>query len=205
VAVSRRGFLAAAAAAPIGATLWRPAEAPPPAGVVCALEESRAGFSRYAAVSGSEVMTGSRLLVVPGAVGWDESLPARVREGRLVVFESAAGFGDTSAFARQREGLRAAFGLEIEAPVAPWEEGPRPAYVDFHWPVAARVRDFSSVVAVRGGETAGHLGSRVVAACRRLGAGTFVFLGSAIGPALWTADPHAEAWLDAVVAASRRA
>jgi len=204
VAVSRRSFLAAAAAAPMGATL-RPLATATPAGVACALEESRAGFTRHVAGSVSGARAGSRLLVLPGAVGWDASLAARVIEGTVVVFESAAGFGGASAFALQREGLRSAFGLAIEPPREPWETGPRPAYVDLVWPVPARVRDFSSVVAVRGGETVGRLGSLPVAARRRLGAGTFVFLGSPVGPALWANDPQAQAWLRTVMAASGRA
>jgi hypothetical protein len=202
VAVSRRGFLAAAAAAPIGAVL-RPfpvATAAAGRGVVCALDESRAGFARHLGMP--DLLSGPGLLVLPGAVGWDESLPMRVREGAVVVFESAAGFGGASAFALQREGLRSAFGLAIEPPGEPWGTLPRPAYVDLVWPVAARVRDFSSVVVVRGGETVGRLGSVPVAARRRRGRGTFVFLGSPVGPALWAGDPQAHAWLAAVIAAT---
>jgi hypothetical protein len=195
--VTRRGFLAAAGAAPLGPAF---ASWPRCATSLCALPESRAGWD--AALAGS---TRWHLVVLPAAVGWDDSLLWRVRSGATVIFESAAGFGDARAFAEQRTGLRSAFGLTIDEPTSLWKAAPSPGYLDLRWPLAAKVRDFSSVVGVQGGETVGRLGPRPVAALQRRGAGAFLFLGSPVGPALWSRDPQAQAWLASVQTLGRDA
>jgi hypothetical protein len=192
--VSRRGFLGAALAAPLtGAFARRPGE-PRVGGAGCVLRESAAGFGRFLAGQGSH-----DILVFPGAVGWDRSIPSRVRAGATVIFESAAGFGGAGAFEAQQAGIEAAFGLSLERPVEVWSAGGRPRYVDLLWPVRVKVRDFSSLVPVRGGETIGALGALSVAALRREGAGRFLFVGSPVGPALWSGDTQARAWLSSVV------
>jgi hypothetical protein len=193
--ISRRGFLASAGATPLVGLSWLRRTAMAERGGACVLAESRAGFDEA-----PSHLEERRFLVFPGAVGWDDSLVERVRAGATVLFESAAGFGDATEFAAQRAGLLTAFDLTIEPPAEPWTDRGRPAYIDLHWPAVARLRDFSTVVRVRGGETVGRLGSFPVAARRRLGAGSFLFLGSPIGPALWSGDPQAHAWLGALVA-----
>ena len=95
--LSRRSFLGALAAAPLGRVLAGP---PPAPWLGCALPESRAGFAQ--ALAGRET-TG--VLVLPGAAGWDASIAARVRSGQLVIFESASGFTTAGAFQEQRAGL----------------------------------------------------------------------------------------------------
>jgi hypothetical protein len=140
-------------------------------------------------------------VVHPAAGGWEPSLAGEARSGRLVIFESAAGFGDRRAFEDQRAGLAGAFDLRIEAPVALWPDRTRPPYVDLAWPVRARVRDFSFATPVRGGEIVGRIGGLPVAALRRTGSGALLFLGSPIGPALWSGDAQAHAWLGSVVRA----
>lgn len=191
--ISRRGFLAAAAAAPLagGAHSWKA-----PVGsssLTCALDESRAGYD--IALRDSPTL---HLIVCPGAVGWDPTLVGRVRAGATVLFESAAGFGEAGAFDEQRAGLRSDFGLTIDAPNHLPSQAPRPAYIDLLWPTRVKVRDFSSLVTVRGGETIGTLGPLPVAALRREGAGRFLFVGSPVGPALWSGDRQAHAWLSSV-------
>jgi hypothetical protein len=193
VDVSRRIFLGAAAALPFGAAFAGPA-APAAAGCsTCALPESREGFAR--ALAGRDA---PELLVFPGAAGWDDSIACHVRSGRLVVFESASGFSDERALREQRAGLGAAFGLSIGQPIAVWREGRRPSYLDLAWPLRARIRDFSFAVPVRGGEAIGTIAGLPVAALRRAGAGALLFLGSAVGPALWSGDPQAHAWLSSL-------
>ena len=194
--LSRRRFLGALAAAPLGGALTGPALAAPSPCSTCVLAESRAGFAQ--ALAGREA---ADVLVFPGAVGWDDSIARQVRGGRLVVFESASGFAEAGAFREQRAGLRDAFGLRIEDPVTVWGESRRPSYLDLGWPVRARIRDFSFAVPVRGGEAVGSLGVLPVAARQRAGAGALLFLGSPVGPALWSGDPQAHAWLSSVLAA----
>jgi len=199
VTLSRRSFLGAlAAAAPLTRSLAEGTRAAPAASVSCALPESRLGFAL--ALAGRAAPD---VLVFPGAGGWDDSIVDRVRSGRLVIFESAAGFIGADAFRAQRDRLRSAFGLTIEAPVTLWSEGRRPAYADLVWPVPARVRDFSSAVPVRGGEAIGRIDGLPVAARQRAGAGALLFLGSPVGPALWSGDPQAHAWLSSVLAVTR--
>ncbi len=195
--VSRRRFLGALASAPLGGAFTGPTHPAASGCSTCALPESRAGFAR--ALAGREA---AHVLVFPGAAGWDDSIERRVRSGRLVIFESAAGFAEASALREQRAGLRDAFGLSIGHPVRVWGEGRRPSYLDLGWPVRARIRDFSFAVQVRGGEAVGRLGPLPVATLQRAGAGALLFLGSPVGPALGSGDPQAHAWLSSVLAAA---
>jgi hypothetical protein len=192
--VSRRGFLGAVLAAPLGGVLAKRPGGPPHGGAECVLRESAAGFGRFLADQGPH-----DVIAFPGAVGWDRSIPARVRAGATVIFESAAGFGDTRGFEAQQAGVAAAFGLSLEQPVDVGSAAGRPRYVDLLWPARAKVRDFSSLVPVRGGETIGALGALPVAALRREGAGRFLFVGSPVGPALWSGDEQARVWLSSLV------
>jgi hypothetical protein len=50
-------------------------------------------------------------------------------------------------------------------------------------------------------EVRDRLEGRPVAALRRTGSGAILFLGSPIGPALWSGDAQARAWLGSVLAA----
>lgn len=195
--LSRRAFLGALASTPLGPALVGRTLGAAPC-LTCVLPESRAGFER--ALAGRDT-TG--VLVLPGAAGWDASLAARVRGGRLVILESAAGFTGAGAFQEQRAGLRADFDLATEDPVGLWNGADRPPYLHLEWPLRAQVRDFSFAVPVRGGETIGVLGGLSVAALRRAGAGALLFLGSPVGPALGTGDPQAHAWLRSVLATAR--
>lgn len=198
---SRRDFLAAAAVvAPMGRAWGGTPPAPTPSCAQCVLPESRDGYRK--ALAGREQPR--NLAVVPAAAGWDPSLVEQVRNGQWVLFESAAGFGDAFSFEEQRVGLAKAFGLIMENPRAPWLEHSRPPYVQLRWPAPALVREFSSVVAVRGGETIGRFGDLTVAVLRRAGTGAFLFLGSPLGPALWSDDVGAHAWLTSVLAAAAR-
>lgn len=195
--VTRRGFLFAAASAPLAAGRVRGGPGGTRAdGARCLLPESRAGFE-----TALEVMRGAGALVLAAAGGWDPSLAREARSGRLVIFESAAGFGDRRAFEDQRAGLARDFDLRIEAPVSLWHDGTRPPYLDLVWPVRARIRDFSLTTPVRGGEVVGSIGGLPVAALRRTGSGALLFLGSPVGPALWSGDAQAHAWLGTVFAA----
>jgi hypothetical protein len=193
--VSRRGFLGAVASVPFAGVNVRQTLSAAAGGSTCALPESRAGFAQ--ALAGRDAPD---VLVFPGAAGWDDSIERRVRSGRLVIFESASGFAEASALREQRAGLKAAFGLVIEHPITMWSEGRRPSYLDLVWPVPVRIRDFSVAVPIRGGEAVGRLGALPVATLQRAGAGALLFLGSPVGPALWSGDPQAHKWLSSVLA-----
>jgi hypothetical protein len=193
--------MAAVAAAPVSRAFEATAlgaPSPPPA-PSCVLLESRAGFGK--ALAGRDH---PRLVVVPAAAGWDASLLKRARGGQWVLFESGAGFAAAGAFGEQREGLARSFDLTLEEPRAPWRDGPRPPYVSLQWPETALLRDFSSVVPVHGGETIGRFGALPVAALRRAGEGALLFLGSPLGPALWSDDARAHSWLQAFLAEATR-
>ena len=191
--LSRRSFLGVLAAVPLSRGFGGPAPGAAPLSATCALPESRAGFARALALRDTR-----DVLVFPGAAGWDESIEPQVRSGRLVIFESASAFVEPGRREEQRAGLRS-FGLTVEEPVALWSEDGRPSYVDLVWPVRTRVRDFSFATPVGGGETIGRLGELPMAALQRAGAGALLFLGSPVGPALWSGDPEAHAWLSSIL------
>ncbi len=195
MSVSRRSFLSAVAAAPFGPLVSGFGKEPAGPCARCVLPESRAGFAR-AMRAGAP----GRVFVLPAASGWDASVPRRVRSGQVVLFESGGGFADEKDRAAQREGLERAFDLRVGAPVALWGNGRRPSYVEYEWPVRARVRDYSVVMPVRGGQTIARVDGLGVAALVRVGAGALVFLGSPVGPGLWTGEAEALSWLAAVLA-----
>ena len=193
--LSRRRFLSALAVVPASRALGSPHPRRSEGCASCVLPESRAGYKK--ALAGRDP---PGLVIFPAAAGWDPSLPERVRSGQWVIFESGFGFADPKRFEEQRAGLEAAFGLSLEEPRALWDEGPRPPYVELEWPVRALVRDFSRVVPVRGGQTIGRVGDLKVAALRREGAGALLFLGSALGPVLWSDDARGQTWFESVLA-----
>ena len=87
------------------------------------------------------------------------------------------------------------FGLELDLPrILPAARIP---YVDYHWPVAVKVRDFSHIVPVRANakEVIASFDGIPVAA-RRSG---FIFLGSPIGPALLAGDREAHLWFSQLI------
>jgi hypothetical protein len=136
--------------------------------------------------------------VVPAAAGLTEDLMTRlarhVQQGGWLIFESAAGFG---GFEAQREQLARHFGVTIAPPVDLWAGNRSVPYVDYHWPVRTKVRDFSNVVPVHAAaaEIIGTIANIPVAA--RLG--RLVFLGSPIGPSLLAGDREAHLWFSALL------
>jgi hypothetical protein len=170
----------------------------PVAEPTCLLPESRAGFAK--ALAGRDLRN---LRIWPAAGGWSAAFVEQARSGALVILESGSGFSSAGAFEEQRAGLEA-MGLTLEPPLALWRDGNRSPYFDLEWPARARVRDFSVVVPVRGGEAIGRIGHVPAAALRRTGAGALLVLGSPLGPALWSDDAQACAWLSSVCAAAAK-
>lgn len=230
--IDRRTFLTlagagAAAAFPAGRLSAMPA-APRPANVPsaiatldlgngCGLRESVAGFASGLAELGM-VATSIRpgidsdarprgLLVVPAVAvaGWPASnlLIRRAARGDLCLVELGFGFGDGDLCTSGRFWLSQTLGLRAGTPARSPRVNGRPVpYVDYEWPVATKVRDFSRVIPLEGpGWTPmAWSGRSVVGLRRRMGAGSVVVLGSPIGPHLRSGDPEATEWLRALVA-----
>jgi hypothetical protein len=154
---------------------------------------------------------GARTCIVPAAVELPSSivntLALCLGAGGCVLLESAAGFADPHRCRAQQAVLREQFGVSIEAPVHLWVQARRRRdvpYVDYVWPLATKVRDFSRVVPVARQETdiIGWINGLPVALKRKVGRGTFIFLGSPLGPALRTGDAEAHRWLGKLLACS---
>ena len=238
--MTRRAFVGAAACAGSARLRMRQPElrcALVDLGSDCVLRESLAGFA--GAMPGAIKVSAEQLTdrqecvfyavdqklmhrqeclfyVVPGAGAIDHDLGLRLarmvdREGWLV-FESAAGFASEAAFRTQREMLASYFGLAIERPMNLRESGESIVpYVDYAWPAAVKIRDFSRVVPVGLAarpaeapvpplEVIGAIAGRRVAVRRRVGRGVLIFLGSPIGPALGAGDRDAHRWLKSLMA-----
>ena len=172
----------------------------------CGLRESVTGY-RSAIASMSRVPRVPSL-IVPAAVGIP---PLAVRPivtclqiGGTVIVESGAGFADERQFAAHRAALCDYLGVHIEPPVELWSTPTalaphRVPYVDYTWPHAAKLRDFSRVVPLErrthAGEVIASADGLPVALRRRTLRGTLIFLGSPLGPALWAGDAEARRWL----------
>jgi hypothetical protein len=197
MALSRREF--------VGALAIGPALAPPrraecgvlDIGDACVLPESRIGILACALCKPQKMHRHECLFYfVPGAGPVTQNLARDLieytRTGAYVIFESAAGFG---GFQSQREILAEHFGLQIDRPIGLPES--RIPYVDYHWPVSVKVRDFDHVVPVRAPahDVIATIDGIPVAARR----GKLIFLGSPIGPALLAGDPEARFWFNALI------
>jgi len=172
------------------------------------LPESLAGYARVCQPrlvrADTSSIPGYAVLLVPAAL---EISPVVARAivrclhaGATVVLESAAGFLESRAFGTERAVLQDYFGITVEPPVRLWPR--QTPYVDFLWPYAAKLRDFSRVVPLgpQAGERIAWVDRLPVALKRRSGRGTLIFLGSPVGPALWAGDADATRWLSAVLA-----
>ena len=122
-------------------------------------------------------------------------------EGATVLVESGATFGDEAEFLEHRDSL-ARLGVDVAAPRTLW---PRPRggipYVEYHWPVAASVRDYSRVIPVLprpGDEVIAQVDGIPAAVRRRVGHGMLVVLGSPIAGAIALEDPEARRWMHAL-------
>lgn len=184
----------------------------------CPVQESATGFAE--ALSSSRIsyrrtslhaIASARTIIVPAAVAMEAKFPARLREhvenGAVVLYESAAAFLGREEFGFHKRVIRSVFGLSLHDPVRLWDSADslkESPYVDYHWPVATKIRDFSRVVPVGpgDGETIAWFRNLPVAARRRIGKGTLVYLGSPLGPHLLSGDREASRWLRAFCSAS---
>jgi hypothetical protein len=171
------------------------------AGYEAALAELGPNFVRAAASS----LPHCDLLVVPAAVRL--SRPTRraivtcLEEGASVVVESGGGFATESDFRCHRAELRDALNVQVGTPVDVWTARRQGLpYVEYLWPIAVKVRDFSRVVPLvaRRDEVIAWIDGLPVGLKRRVGFGTLIVLGSPLGPALWAGEVEARRLLSAV-------
>lgn len=172
-------------------------------GESCSLRESIAG---YMSVLGSRTLctdAGSvsrcATLVVPAAVDLSaetvRAIAICLRAGGRVILESGAGFASAGDFRAHRAVLRDAFAVDIGRPMSLWtESSPRTPFVDFTWPIATKIRDFSRVVPQRSGTIIATVNGLPVASLHRRGGGTLMVLGTPVGPGLWAGDTEAKRW-----------
>lgn len=236
--VSRRAFLRCAACAPF-AGAGRLADSTSGAtehdgahillvNSSCLLPESFEGYKACVVGAGMRCAVGSpspslnaSLVLAPAAAltSTNEAhrLRRRAENGALVLVESGAMFLSTADFLRHQSTVPSVFGITTLPPVDLWRQ---PVwgipYVDFTWPIPARVRDFSRLVPIaplvplaarRNTENhapaIAHVGSAAAAVKIRAGDGTLVFLGSPLGPHLLSGDVEARNWFQALAAAAQ--
>lgn len=184
--LSRRSFLAA-----------MPACAARTQSAGCALPESAAGYRAAGLPPGVHVVPAVSHI----GTGALRRMKRFVHSGGILLFESGAAFASEDVHAEQRRLLRAHFGIEIGNAIELWKDGARVPYVEYMWPMRVHVRDFSRAIPVtfvERGQVIASLGAVPVAAARNIGDGTFVFLGSPLGPLLHAGDADARRWLASV-------
>ncbi len=149
-----------------------------------------------------------RMLIIPAALEITPELVGAIQRqldsGGNTLLESGAAFACRDEFEAHRTMLRKELGIAIDSPVDLARGGcgrGRVPYVDYDWPFAVKVRDFSRVIPVYGSsrELIARAGGAPVALRRKVGRGSLIFLGSPLGPALWTGDTEARRWLGAAV------
>jgi hypothetical protein len=213
--LSRRAFLACAA----GVMSTRPRRGAPivvessrtwvvlPLRGRCSLPESTLGY-RSALAGAPERPDHAPLLIIPAVLDVPGDIARLIRlrltSGATVIVESGAGFAGQVGYREHHRSLREGLNIDTHAPVDLWAAGRsrHAPYVDYSWPEAVRVRDFSRVVPLKGreSEVIARADGLPVALRRAVGAGTLIFLGSPLGPALWAGDREARRWLFDVAA-----
>ena len=185
----------------------------------CSLPESLRGYQACLADLGlhpvtvslemlSKLLVQARQVIVPAAAAIE---PAQARQlvsflenGGSILLESGLAFVEPAIWDAQRRLFRAQLGLSIQPPVQlrPSAEahGCVP-YVDYVWPWATKVRDFSRVVPVfaQRREVIAQVQGMSVGVRRKVGKGTITVLGSPLGPVLRAGDREARRWLGEVM------
>jgi len=167
------------------------------------------------------------LFIVPAAGTMDRATVRALSDlldtGTIVLWESGAAFLNPADFAAHRAMLDEHFAITIDHPTELWSSNqPKRSladrargsrnreqtghesvpYVTYNWPLETKVRDFNRAIPVsaKDGRTIATLGELPVALSKRIGKGTFIFLGSPIGPAIRAGDSEARSWLRSVIA-----
>lgn len=181
----------------------------------------------YLTETGLDSRDSHQLFIVPAAGTMN---PATIRAlsdllctGTSILWESGAAFLNPADFAGHRAMLHEHFAITIGRPTEFWSSnepklsladrarGSRNRkqtghesvpYVTYNWPLETRVRDFNRAIPVspEDGHVIANLGNLPVALSKRIGKGTFIFLGSPVGPAIRAGDSEARSWLRSVIA-----
>ena len=146
-----------------------------------------------------------------------------VERGSTVLWESGAAFLNSNDFLRQQTLTLEHFGISMERPVDVWSQSASRSagvgaknqtarsmraigheqvpYVAYHWPREAHVRDFSRVIPVSAAKGRAVADWREIPVSWRksIGAGTLIFVGSPIGPALHAGDSDATSLLRSLI------
>jgi len=172
---SRRSFLGAAAVAPLlTGHDWRPFGSKI-LDLGCVLPESLAGFKQQAGDLPPADTDAAEVLIIPrvGPIAHDGLLTIErcLARGGTVLLESGLG--------------------------VPIHQAAYFPYVDYMWPIKVKIREFAPVglEPAPGDQIIGALAGTPVALRRRVGQGTLVTLGSALGPIFMAGDPDARRWL----------
>jgi hypothetical protein len=167
------------------------------------------------------------VVVVPatGAVRTEtfKALADLLVRGSTVLWESGAAFLEHRDFAIQQMLTLEHFGISMERPIHAWPQSEflrasvgarnrnvrnmraigheRVPYITYRWPREAHVRDFSRVIPVssENGVAIAHWGEIPVAWRKSVGAGSLIFVGSPIGPALRAADSEAHSLFNSMI------
>jgi hypothetical protein len=168
-----------------------------------------------------------RIAIVPGLGSIDPAmagtLSGLLEAGTHLLLESGAVFLSPTEFRTHQKMLHRYFDIEVEPPVELWsarsaddrssrrtgahagkkmlDRRESVPYVNYFWPRPTQVRDFSRAIPVsaRAGDVIGQVGALPIAWKRHTGAGTLIFLGSPLGPALRAGDREALSWLQGLL------
>jgi hypothetical protein len=179
----------------------------------------------------TSLCTSGRLVIIPAAGAVKRATFGAVAElldaGATVLWESGAAFINSADFAQQQAMTEKYFGISIAQPVHVWWQSNSPKsksavsmqnarstraigheqipYVAYRWPLQAHVRDFSRVIQVSAasGHAIAHWGEAPVAWRKKVGAGSLIFLGSPLGPALGSGDTEANTLFQSITSKER--
>jgi hypothetical protein len=135
----------------------------------------------------------------------DDGATILLESGAAYIGQSSRETHEFAEFANHRAMLYEEFAICVESPRSLWPAHGIP-YVQYTWPHAAMVRDFSRVVplAPQQGEIIARVDDLPVALRRTYRSGMLIFLGSPLGPALLFGDSEARRWMLDVFAPNSR-
>jgi hypothetical protein len=189
----------------------------------CSLPESFQGYQACLADLGFHPVTVSlemlsklpvqaRQIIAPATAAIEQAqarqLVSFLENGGSILLELGLAFVQPAIWDAQRRLFQAQLGLSIQPPVQLWpstEVHRCVPYVDYLWPWATKVRDFSRVVPLlaQKREVIAQVQGMTVGVRRKMGKGTITVLGSPLGPVLRAGDQEARRWLGEVMSVAR--